>query len=294
MRAGLALVAFVLAAACQSVEPQVLRETRVDLPGTSYVSLARLADRLDLDYVRDDGGFIEMSAPPDYVVLAENSHSATVSGRRLSLGQPCLRRGSDYVLAAADADLVSATLATVRAGRAPAPPRTPRVAPEAIPPSGLPAELRPAAGVSVRPWRAIVIHHAAVRSGSAGTIHQAHLANGWDGLGYHFVIGNGTGSGDGEIEVGYRWRDQIKGAHTRARPGDDNRWNLSSIGICLMGDFTQTSPSQRQMDALVRLVRALMAEYSIAAENVVPHHFVHATECPGPCFPWGEFMSRIR
>jgi N-acetyl-anhydromuramyl-L-alanine amidase AmpD len=78
------------------------------------------------------------------------------------------------------------------------------------------------------------------------------------------------------------------------RPGDDNRWNLHSIGICLVGDFTKTAPSQQQMDALVRLVRALMAEYGIEARDVVPHHHVHPTQCPGPRFPWSQFMSRIR
>ena len=82
--------------------------------------------------------------------------------------------------------------------------------------------------------------------------------------------------------------------NARARPGDDNRWNLHSIGVCLVGDFTRMGPSERQMDALVRLVRALMAEYDIPPDAVVPHRFVHGTECPGISFPWDEFVARIR
>ena len=44
---------------------------------------------------------------------------------------------------------------------------------------------------------------------------------------YHFVIGNGTDSQDGEIEVGWRWRRQIE----VERSGD--------IQICLVGDFNR-------------------------------------------------------
>ena len=114
-----------------------------------------------------------------------------------------------------------------------------------------------------------------------------------DGLGYHFVIGNGTFTGDGEIEVGYRWRKQIHGAHARVRAGDDNRWNNYGIGICLVGDFRYTAPSERQMAALVRLVRQLRRTFNIPCTRIVPHDFVKPTICPGPKFPWAEFHRRI-
>ncbi len=295
MRAGLALFVIGFLAGCQSTRPPVYKETRTELPTRTYVSVRRLAEKLDLEYFGESRGGIEMAAPPDYIMLIPDSQKAVVNGERMSLVQPCLQRGSDYVVSAGDADVITAKLASLRSGRAPSTPSV-VVAAGARPlrPSGLPQEWRPSTAVLPRDWHAIVIHHAAVRSGDALSIHKLHLGNGWDGLGYHFVIGNGTQSGDGEIEIGFRWRDQIKGAHARARPGDDNRWNLHSIGICLVGDFTDAPPSQRQMDALVRLVRALMAEYGIPAASVVPHNFVHATECPGARFSWATFMSRIR
>ena len=34
-----------------------------------------------------------------------------------------------------------------------------------------------------------------------------------NGLAYHFVIGNGSSSGNGEIEIGSRWTRQINGGH---------------------------------------------------------------------------------
>jgi len=295
MRAGLALFVMVFLVGCQASRRPSVRETTSELPTRSYVSVVRLADKLDLDYLGEADGFIEMSTAPDYVVLTRDSRSVLVNGEKLSLEQPCMRRGTDYVVSAGDAELVTSKLTSLRSGRRPAAEPLPlTLTIPAAAPSGLPQAWRPHAGVEQRDWHAIVIHHAAVRSGGAASIHRMHLSNGWDGLGYHFVVGNGTQSGDGQIEVGFRWLDQLKGAHARARPGDDNRWNLHSIGICLVGDFTTYPPSERQMDALVRLVRALMAEYGIPPENVVPHNFVHATECPGAQFPWAQFMARIR
>lgn len=296
MRAGLALFVIGFLAGCQSTRPPVRKETRTELPTRTYVSVQRLAEKLDLEYFGESRGGIEMSAPPDYVMLIPDSRNAVVNGERLALVQPCLLRGTDYVVSAGDADVLTTKLASLRSGRARAEP--PPAAPGAerpVGPTGLPREWQPNAAAAPRDWQAIVIHHAAMPSGDAQSIHKVHLSNpGWDGLGYHFVIGNGTQSGDGEVEVGFRWRQQREGAHARARQGDDNRWNLHSIGICLVGDFTQVAPSQRQMDALARLVRALMAEYGIPAGDVVPHSFVHATECPGARFPWAAFTSRIR
>ena len=46
--------------------------------------------------------------------------------------------------------------------------------------------------------RAIVIHHSATDRGGAKAFDEYHRKkNGWDELGYHFVIGNGTDTPDG-------------------------------------------------------------------------------------------------
>ncbi len=293
MRLALFVIGFL--AGCQSTRPPVYKETRSELPTRTYVSVRRLAEKLDLEYFGESRGGIEMTSPPDYIMLIPDSRNAVVNGERISLVQPCLMRGTDYVVSAGDAEAITAKLSSLRCGRAPAPSLAVATRGDRPRSMALPQEWRPSTAAVPRDWQAIVIHHAAMPSADAQSIHKVHLSNpGWDGLGYHFVIGNGTQSGDGEVEVGFRWRQQREGAHARARKGDDNRWNLHSIGICLVGDFTTSPPSEDQMDALIRLVRALMAEYRISAEGVVPHSFVHATECPGARFPWASFMSRIR
>ena len=293
--ARICALVFLAAVGCRSVQQPINHETRASLASSGYVTLPNLAARLDLDYRGEENGTIELSAPPDHVFLVRDSTQARVNGSAISLDQPCMRRARDYVLATRDAELLASQLRRSRSARVPLP-RIPE--PGGPPPaeraSGLPDSLRPARGVARADWRYIVIHHAAVQSGDAAFIHRLHLDKGWDGLGYHFVIGNGTRSGDGQIEVGFRWKQQSHGAHARATPNDDNRWNLHGIGICLVGDFTAGRPSQRQMDALVTLVRNLMREYDIPARSVVPHSGVSATVCPGPRFPWDEFKARLR
>lgn len=140
----------------------------------------------------------------------------------------------------------------------------------------LPTGWKPA--VAARPWQYIVIHHSATASGGAKAFDRMHRQNGWDELGYHFVIGNGSETGDGVIEVGSRWPKQKYGAHCKT---PDNRYNDFGIGICLVGDFDKSNPTPAQLRALARLTSHLMKTYNIPANRVIGHGDAKPTECPG-------------
>ena len=131
-----------------------------------------------------------------------------------------------------------------------------------------------------REWRHIVLHHSASATGCAASFDKSHREErGWDGLGYHFVVGNGTGSGDGEVEVGYRWTRQMVGAHA-----GNAEYNQHGIGICLVGDFEKGSlPSPRQMSSLRRLVRFLQVKTGVPTAEIIAHCNVPGknTLCPG-------------
>ncbi|GAB4139236.1 MAG: hypothetical protein Tsb009_08040 [Planctomycetaceae bacterium] len=140
-----------------------------------------------------------------------------------------------------------------------------------------------------RDWKSIVIHHTATSRGDVESIHQAHLKrkdkNGrhWQGIGYHFVIGNGNGMGDGEIEPTFRWRLQLHGAHA-----GNNEHNQRGIGIALIGNFEKNRPTRAQLRAVKQLVAVLKREYHIPAKNVLGHSRIRATACPGKLFPLAE------
>ena len=132
--------------------------------------------------------------------------------------------------------------------------------------------------VPPRPWKWIVIHHSASPTGSMAIFDKEHRAKGWDGVGYHFVIGNGTNSGDGQIEVTPRWPIQKWGAHAKTI---DNRFNEYGIGICMVGNFDVNQPTPNQMRSLNKLVAYLMQTYHISQSNVLGHRDTKPTDCPG-------------
>lgn len=140
-------------------------------------------------------------------------------------------------------------------------------------------------------WKRIVIHHSGASFGSPESVAAAHEARRLRGLGYHFVIGNGSGSGDGELYVGFRWLDQQPGAHAMGAEGE---WhNLHSIGICLIGDGDRKPFTEAQMRRLSELVSALSREFGIAERDVVLHNQIAPTTSPGRLFQDASLRQRL-
>ncbi len=146
---------------------------------------------------------------------------------------------------------------------------------------------------SKRRWQYIVIHHSATHNGGAESFGREHQKKWPNGLGYHFVIGNGTDTRDGQVEVGPRWLRQnegIDGAHA-----GNERYNKYGVGICLVGDYNTQRPTPQQLVALRRLCRALMGRYGITRDRIYPHCDVRRghTDCPGKGFPFQSFVSSL-
>ena len=139
-------------------------------------------------------------------------------------------------------------------------------------------------------WTHIIIHHSATKSGNAESFGRYHKhKRGWkEGLGYHFVICNGNGGGDGRIQTGPRWKKQIRGAHAGV-----NYYNAHGIGICLVGNFEKERPTRAQVDELVSLIRWLQKKCDIPSKNVLGHRDIKDTLCPGKYFPMEEVRARI-
>ena len=117
-----------------------------------------------------------------------------------------------------------------------------------------------------RDWQAIVIHDSRTPEGSAQSISRMHEQLGKDGLGYHFVINNGTGKPDGTIEIGFRWQRQYPGAYLDSA---DSQWfNEYAIGICLIGAGEAGQFTDAQIEELVWLTRQLQERFSIARHEV--------------------------
>jgi hypothetical protein len=141
-------------------------------------------------------------------------------------------------------------------------------------------------------WAGIVIHHLGLPGADAERVHRLHLGYGYQGLGYHFLIGNGNGLGDGTIHVGYRWNEQLPGAHVAGPAGEAH--NLTSIGVCLIGNGDRRPFTDRQMRSLVTLVRRLQRELNLPTAAVHLHReLAPEVTSPGRFFPVARFRGQL-
>lgn len=160
--------------------------------------------------------------------------------------------------------------------------------PEIVIPESIMSELNK---FKIRSWKYVVIHHSATDSGDAASIGEYHKdKKGWvNGLGYHFLIGNGNGARDGQIEVGNRWDSQIDGAHA----GKDE-YNKRGVGICLIGNFENDYPTSSQISSLTYLINYLQERCNIPRNQVIMHRAFRKTACPGRHFPYNKVMASLR
>lgn len=134
----------------------------------------------------------------------------------------------------------------------------------------------------------IVIHHSATDTGSVTHFRCFHRAVfSWLDVGYHYVIGNGSYSGDGEVEKGRpEW---AIGAHARNQ-------NKYSLGICLVGNFQKDNPTPAQLESLGKLLRELLEKYELDPEAISRHCDLPGmdTECPGENLPIDKIRKLLK
>lgn len=122
----------------------------------------------------------------------------------------------------------------------------------------------------------ITIHHSVTSNtatdsaAQARAIQQMHFNNGWNDVGYHFLVGR-----DGKI---YRGSEESRlGTHVLNQ-------NTGNLGIVLIGTYHEnTAPTDAQLKATAQLVGYLGKKYKITLNrtNVKGHGERMATLCPG-------------
>ena len=142
-------------------------------------------------------------------------------------------------------------------------------------------------------WEYIVIHHSGTTIGDSKRfdIYHRKVRKMRNGIAYHFVICNGScGCKNGHIEITRRWKKQLPGGHCHVESN-----NQVSIGICLVGNFQKSRPTEKQFWSLVWLVKKLMKEHNIPINNVKGHKDMKGenTLCPGKYFPWRRLKKEI-
>lgn len=144
----------------------------------------------------------------------------------------------------------------------------------------------------------VIIHCSDSEFGTAAEIRRWHLQNGWDDIGYDWVILNGLlvpetkwqkklymACMDGQIEVGRKVDgDNILvgkevGAHTLG-------YNAKSLGLCLIGVKSFTP---KQFYSLAVLCREIEGIWKVPAKMFLGHYDVAMKTCPN--FDVQRFMK---
>jgi hypothetical protein len=89
----------------------------------------------------------------------------------------------------------------------------------------------------------------------------------WADIGYHYIIDRAGRIIEGR-SVAYQ------GAHV-------SQQNEHNVGVMLLGNFEQQSPSQQQLLSLQTTLRFLMAKYRVPTNRVYTHRELGPTVCPG-------------
>lgn len=118
----------------------------------------------------------------------------------------------------------------------------------------------------------IIVHCSATPEGRAVTakeIDSWHRNKGWNGIGYHYVIGL-----NGEIWQGRNI--ELAGAHTE-------RQNTNSIGVCYIGGCDKNMKAKdtrtaAQKTSLIKLIQELKGKYKNA--TIHGHNEYAAKACP--------------
>lgn len=138
----------------------------------------------------------------------------------------------------------------------------------------------------------LIVHHSATSNNLTNyrnvvrNIYLYHTeVNGWSDIGYNYLI-----APDGKLfagrDPGSGEQDNVRGAHFCGQ-------NARTMGICLLGDYTQTEPREAALQSLEKLLSwksykegiEAIAEYPHPANSSLPviagHQDGCATACPG-------------
>jgi N-acetyl-anhydromuramyl-L-alanine amidase AmpD len=144
--------------------------------------------------------------------------------------------------------------------------------------------IAPPLETTMHPWRWIVIHHSGEHRGDTAAIDNAHVRErGWEGIGYHFVIGNGFPMPRGRVDATWRWRQQYHGAHAGSQPAQAP-YNQDGIGICIIGNYDEDDLDPLVERRLVQLCVLLIHHApGLSPASIIGHRDVpgKSTDCPG-------------
>lgn len=156
--------------------------------------------------------------------------------------------------------------------------------------AGLPP---PTAGRKATVVRHCVIHHSAgsnTDTNYTNTVRNIYLlhtqSNGWDDIGYNFIIAQNGTIFSGRDALGVGDEDNIQGAHFCAK-------NSGTMGVCLLGNYNTTQPQPAMLRSLTDLLSWKLHKEELSTFDAFAHPdalgeelpsiTMHRSGCPTAC-----------
>lgn len=134
-------------------------------------------------------------------------------------------------------------------------------------------------------WQGITIHHSACKDSPLPELYDIdrwHREKGWLGVGHHVIVEQLRD----RVVALYGRPLYMEGAHCLSH-------NRTFLGVCFVGDFTRTEPSDAMLITGVAAVAGLCHLARIPLANVRAHREQRRTACPGGLFPMVRFRSML-
>lgn len=112
---------------------------------------------------------------------------------------------------------------------------------------------------SAERWDSIKIVFSGSQGGNIGRLATASGLRSADDINCHFVLCNGVGANDGEIQTTESWQVQR---------GSAGQGGARTIRICLIGDGVSALPTDYQLKRLEALLEALCRRFHISPDAV--------------------------
>ncbi len=129
----------------------------------------------------------------------------------------------------------------------------------------------------------IAVHHSQRKIDSVKRIRKLHVKiNKWDDIGYHYLIDKKGKLYNGRSE-------KFIGAHVFGH-------NKNSIGICLIGNFDEESPTKKQIQTLIKFLKQKTKKFKIPIKNILGHReFPNVVKtCPGKFVNMNKIRRRLK
>ncbi len=123
--------------------------------------------------------------------------------------------------------------------------------------------IRSRASQSPDRWRRIEIYYSGTKAGDIGQLASLGGLPSSGDINCHFLICNGLGGGDGQIQPTEKWQKQWS-----IIPGRTWYGTSQTIRICIIADGKTTHPTDCQIKRIETLVEGLCRKFDIAAESV--------------------------